>query len=149
MTSRQRNQYLTLHVVRELCAGMLQTGQLEKKSRDSLRRITARVEQMIEHLGQPTPTDARAFRESADRLNAAWNGDEAPISRPAFVSIAMCAVADQVKALPRKAVKARKEFLELEGMLFTLYKHFDPDVEDTEAMDEGEEIANEYQRLAA
>ncbi|WP_018123870.1 hypothetical protein [Desulfovibrio oxyclinae] len=150
MTTKQRRQYLTLHAVRELVRGMGEHRQcFEKKTRESLRRIERRVTAMIEALGQPTRSDQACFARAADKLNSAWVDEGGGHSQAAFVAIGLALVAEQRAEIPAKAAKARQEFADLEGMLATLYRHFDPDYEDMVASDEGEAVAREYRQLVA
>ncbi|XXJ19880.1 hypothetical protein ACR42D_10115 [Desulfovibrio caledoniensis] len=150
MTRRQRSQYLTLHAVRELVQGMAEQTGLEPKTRASLARIRAKATAMLRACGEITEADARYFRECVDKLLAAWSGDGNTRHTPAaFVAIGLTLVADQVAAIPTKAAKVRADFQSLEGMLATLYSHFDPDLKDLAASKEGESIANDYQALVA
>lgn len=150
MTTKQRRQYLTLHAVRELVRGMGEHRQcFERKTRESLRRIERRTTSMIEALGQPTRSDYAHFAKAADKLRSTWTDENPRHSQAAFVAIGLSLVADQRAEIPRKAAQVRKEFADLEGMLATLYKHFDPDYEDMAATNEGEAVANEYRMLVA
>jgi hypothetical protein len=150
MTSKQRDQYLTLHAVRELVRGMAEhRSQYASKTRSSLARIEAKASAMLAALGFPTASDQRVFRAAATRLTAAWTEEGGRHTPAAFVAIALTLVADQRAAIPPKAARVRKEFADLEGMLATLYRHFDPDMEDDAASTEGEAVANEYRALVA
>lgn len=148
MTRNQRRLFLILHTVREMSAGMQGTGCLTSKSRGSLSRIMARVDAETAALGPMTPADARHFRVVAARLQDMWDNDTEETSRPAFVSICLSLLADYRAGLPRGADRARAACADLEAMLFTLYKHFDPDLEDTTAMNQGERIAKEFSTAA-
>jgi len=145
MTRNQRRQYLTLHVVRELCRGMKEHGNIPDKSRKSIDRIINKANGLMAGLGTVTPADARHFYRAAEKLR---KDDQEYVSQAAFVGIALASVADTVRDIPQKAT-ARAEYEQLEGMLFTLYRHFDPSVEDNEAADTGEAIAQEYRALVA
>ena len=149
MTKSQRRLFLTLHAVREMANGMTTTGKLTSKSRASLGRILARVGSEIDALGPATAADARAFTATRDRLVSTWTGDEVAMSRPAFVCVALALVADHRATLPKTATATRATCAALEGMLFTLYRHFDPDMADTKSMNQGEQIALEYRAVVA
>lgn len=150
MTSKQRKQYMTLHAVRELVRGMAEHKQdFERKTQLSLERIERKVTGMLEALGEPTVTDWAYFTKAANRLRAKWDGEDEGHTYAAFVAIALTLVADQCALIPPKAVKVRKEFSDLEGMLATLYGHFDPELENMAASKEGEGVADEYRKLVA
>jgi hypothetical protein len=149
MTRKQRRQYLTLHSVRELVRGLAAQPRLESKTRKSLARLEAKCTAMLDAFTEFTTADHRYFVQCADNLYRAWEKDEETHSYKAFVNIGMTLVADQVAAIPAKAESVRREFQDLEGMLFTLYQHFDPEVEDSQAMNEGEAVAQDFQNLVA
>jgi hypothetical protein len=150
MTRKQRSQYLTLHAVRELARGMAEQTGLESKTRACLSRINAKSTEMMRTCGDLTAADHRYFIQCADKLRSAWDNDGDQMHTPsAFVSIALTLVADQVAAIPAKATKVRREFATLEGMLATLYSHFDPEFADTTASKQGEAVANDYRALVA
>lgn len=150
MSKNQRSLYFILHAVQSMATGMLSTGGLQKKSRDSLQRILNRVEREMESLGPINENDARHLRRAGEALRESWavNGEE-QLSRPAFVTIAMALMADHRAELPPRAKKARRTCADLEGMLFTLYQHFDPGLTDRTAMDIGADIAAEYRQTIA
>jgi len=149
MTRKQRRQYLTLHSVRELVRGLAAQPGLKSKTRKSLSRIETKCTVMLAAFTDFTAADHRYFVQCANNLYRAWEKDEDTHSYRAFVNIGMTLVADQVAALPATAAGVRREFQELEGMIFTLYQHFDPEVEDVQAMGEGEAVALDFQKLVA
>lgn len=150
MTSKQRRQYLVLHAVREQVRGMAEHwSQWPRKTKQSIARIEARTSTMLEALGKPTYADMRAFGDAARKLRTAWNGEGENCTPAAFVAISLALVADCRAAIPAKAARVREEFATLEGMLATLYQHFDPEMTDAHAADEGESIATEYRAIVA
>lgn len=84
MSKNQRSLYFILHAVQSMATGMLSTGGLQKKSRDSLQRILNRVEREMESLGPINENDARHLRRAGEALRDSWavNGEE-QLSRPA------------------------------------------------------------------
>lgn len=150
MTSKQRQQYLTLHAVRELVRGMAEhRTQYARKTRGSLERIEAKVSLMLPAMGPLTAADIRYFSSAAAKLRAAWTDEGDNYTPAAFVAIALTLIADQCAMIPAKAASVRRDFADLEGMLSTLYRHFDPDMTDTEANATGEAVAVEYRALVA
>lgn len=150
MTRKQRAQYLTLHAVREMVRGMAEQTGMARKTRASLSRIRARTTEMMRACGEMTEADARYFSRAANKLVAAWQHDgDRGYTPEAFVAIGLTLVADQCAAIPKTATQVRKSFTDLEGMLATLYSHFDPDLKDHEASKQGEAVANEYRALVA
>lgn len=145
MTRSTRRFFLVLHTVHELAAGMLATGDLMKKSRESLYRILAHSQREMDSFGPLTTADKDHFRRIAAKLREAWAGEDAPVSRPAFVSIGLTLLADHRANLPKGATRTRKACARLEGLLMTLYLHFDPDLADLDAMRQGETVAREFQ----
>lgn len=148
MTTKQRKQYLTLHAVRELVRGMAEQRNLHPRVEMLLAQIDIKATRMIESM-PITFSDARAFSRAAERLTQSWDGDDSRHTPEAFISIALTLVADQVAAIPAKAVSVRNEFSDLEGLLADLYGHFDPEFDDRQASMEGEAVANEYRCLVA
>jgi len=151
MTTKKRRQYLTLHAVRELVRGMNEHRlDFPRNTRSSIARIEKRCTEMIDKLGEPTITDIMTFKRAGDRLRNTWKEEDSSNHTPAaFVAIGMTLVADQLALIPKKALFARQCFETLEGMLCTLYKHFDPEMEDMKASKEGELVAAEYKLLVA
>ena len=151
MTKSQRKYYLILHAVLMQCEGMLETGDLQSKSRSSINRIKGLIEaEQLFFLEKNTYADVRYFNEVANKLHKMWqtNGGE-DVTRPAFVAICISLIDSHRESLPENATRVRAVCDKLEGMLFTLYKHFDPDCEDSEASAIGERIANEYRAACA
>ncbi|XPV77963.1 MAG: hypothetical protein ACNI27_08590 [Desulfovibrio sp.] len=130
---------------------MLKTGELLNKSRSSIKRIQCLVEaEQLFFLDKLTHTDQRYFKKTANTLNKMWQTDGGEeVSRPSFVAICISLVDSHRESLPDNETKVRTTCDRLEGMLFTLYKHFDPELTDDEATKIGERIANEYQSACA
>ena len=151
MTTKQRRQYLVLHAVRELVRAMAEHGtDYERKTRKALDRIEGRVSGMLDALGRLTAADSRYFIVAAHNLRTAWTSPDGDRYTPAaYVAIALTLVADQFSAIPPRAEHARREFATLEGMIATLYQHFDPEMQDNAASEAGERVAEQYRHLTA
>jgi len=122
----------------------------QSKTRKQLKRIKQDVSDMISGYGYPTVSDWMVFKRAANRLSFGWSEHDGSKHGPAaFVCIAITLVADQVSLIPKKAKYTRAPFERLEGMLATLYRHFDPDYEDGVSSMQGEAVAKEYRFLVA
>lgn len=149
MTTKKRKQYLTLHAVRELARGMREQQGLSPRADMLLSQINCRTTAMLDALGEITTADSRVFRAAADSLIAAWSDDGDRHTPAEFVAIGLTLVADQYAAIPAKAVRARQDFSDLEGLLALLYEQFDEGMTDMVASKRGEAVAVEYRSLVA
>ncbi|GFM38280.1 hypothetical protein [Desulfovibrio psychrotolerans] len=158
MSRSKRRLYVVLHVLRSICQGMLQTDAEAKEARDtearlasksvqSIKRILARVEAEMDALGTLDASDNRYMIEVGDKLRAAWSDDE-QLTRPTFISVALAMVVEHKDRLPHNATQARAMYDALEGMLSTLYNHFDPDLSALPDMNHGEALAHEFVQVA-
>lgn len=158
MSKSKRNSYMVLRVVLNVCEGLQRTdahakatndqeGRLLPKSRESVKRIIAKVQASFPDFATKTASDGRYLMNVATKLKTMWSDDEY-IPRAAFIALALNMVVDHKNTLPHNATKARALFDTLEGMIATLYSHTDPNNEAIDHMNHGERMAREYMRIA-
>lgn len=139
MTTPQRSQFITLCCVEAMTESIAANG-ATAKVRESLSRINAQALAMRSALPKPNPSDARAVLAKHAIISKSPLG-HAKITPLVWATTMLQMVADHAFRLRSRRPDLAKDWSKLEGLLFTLVKRYDKDLEDNAAMREANRMA--------